>query len=101
MIELEFENNGSLQMNISVTDYTANILFYGKNYKTNTEDYVIIKNIYYKDLKLPELFEFTKMTTDNKEYAYLTNVDYISFNGKWQLKFTEEDIKAILKRKLT
>jgi len=101
MIELQFENNGVLQYDVEIYKYRAKISFYGKNYKTNTEDYVIIKNIYYKDLILPELFEFTTMTTDNTEYANLNNVNYVSFNGTWELKFTEEDIKEILKRKLT
>ena len=41
------------------------------------------------------------MSTDNKDYANLTNVNYISFNGIWELKFTEQDIKNILKKKLT
>ena len=41
------------------------------------------------------------MTTDNEEYANLTDVNYVSFNGTWKLKFTEEDIKSVLKRKLT
>jgi hypothetical protein len=41
------------------------------------------------------------MTTDNNEYANLSNVNYVSFNGTWKLNFTEEDIKKILKRKLT
>ena len=101
MIEFEFENNGSLEYEVTLTNYGANIRFFGKNYRTNTEDHVIIKNIIYKDLILPELFEYTKMTTDNKDYLNLTNVNYISFNGIWELKFTEEDIKKILKKKLT
>lgn len=102
MIELEFENHGSLLYHIENAGPTKiKVDFYNKDYVTNTEDYVIIKNIYYKDLILPELFEFTTMTTDNAEYANLSNVNYVSFNGTWQLKFTEEDIKEILKRKLT
>ena len=102
MIELEFENHGSLLYNIESNGPTKiKVDFYDKNYVTNPEDYVIITNIYYKDLILPELFEFTTMTTDNDEYANLSNVNYISFNGTWKLNFTEEDIKAILKRKLT
>ena len=102
MIELEFENHGSLLYyieNIGTTEIKVH--FYNKNYVTNPKDYVIIKSIYYKDLILPELFEFTTMTTDNDEYDNLSNVNYVSFNGTWQLKFTEEDIKEILKRKLT
>jgi hypothetical protein len=101
MINLEFENNGTLKYNIEVYKYGAKVEFYGKNYKTNTDDYVIISNIYFKDLILPELFEFTTMITDNKDYLNLTNVNYVSFNGIWQLNFTEEDIKLILKKKLT
>jgi len=100
MIELEFENHGSLQMKVKLAEYSATIEFYGKNYKTNTEDYVIIKTIYFKDLILPELFEFTTMKTDNADYANLSNVNYVSFNGTWQLNFTEDNIKEILKRKL-
>ena len=46
--------------------------FYGKNYVTNTNDHVIIKNIYYKDLILPELFEFSIMYDNN--LPNLTNV---------------------------
>ena len=68
---------------------------------TNTNDHVIIKAIYYKDLILPELFEFSTMSTDNEQYANLTNVNYVSFNGLWQLNFTEEDVKEILRKKLT
>ena len=37
----------------------------------------------------------------NKEYTKLENVNYISFNGTWELKFTEDDIRKILKKKLT
>lgn len=101
MIELEFEKNGSLQMHIQCNEYDAKVEFYGKNYVTNTDDHVIIKNIYFKDLILPELFEFSTMSTDNEQYANLTNVNYVSFNGLWQLKFTEEDVKNILRKKLT
>ena len=101
MIELELENNGSLQTRVTCNDYDATIEFFGKNYVTNTNDCVIIKNIYYRDLLLPELFKFSSMTTDDEEYANLTDVNYVSFNGTWKLKFTEEDIKSVLKRKLT
>lgn len=99
MIDYVFENYGCLKSDIDGTK----IYFYGKDYKTNTEDYVIIKGIYYKDLLLNELFEFSSMTTDsdNKEYTKLENVNYISFNGTWELKFTEDDIRKILKKKLT
>jgi hypothetical protein len=41
------------------------------------------------------------MSTDNKDYAKLTNVNYVSFNGIWELEFTEDDIKKILKKKLS
>jgi|TARA_R110000822_G_C15225392_1_gene484741 hypothetical protein len=102
MIELEFDNYGSLLYyieNIGTTEIKVH--FYDKNYVTNPEDYVIIKSIIYKGLILPELFEYSLMSTDNTEYASLTNVNYVSFNGTWQLKFTEEDIKSILKRKLS
>jgi hypothetical protein len=101
MIELEFENHGAFRMKVTCNECNATVEFYGKNYVTNTRDHVIIKNIYYKDLILPELFEFSTMTTDNIDYQNLTNVNYVSFNGTWQLNFTEEDIKEILKRKLT
>jgi hypothetical protein len=101
MIELEFENHGSFQMKVTCNEHDATVEFFGKNYVTNTEDHVLIKNIYYKDLVLPELFEFSRMTTDNKEYQNITNVNYVSFNGIWYLNFTEDDIKEILKRKLT
>jgi hypothetical protein len=101
MIELEFENNGSLQTKVTCNNYDATVEFFGKNYVKNTADYVIISNIYFKDLILPELFEFTTMITDNKDYLNLTNVNYVSFNGIWQLNFTEEDIKLILEKKLT
>jgi hypothetical protein len=99
MIDYVFENYGCLQFDIDGT----RIHFYGKDYKTNTEDYVIIKSIYYKDLLLNELFEFSSMTTDsdNKLYKKLENVNYISFNGTWKLTFTEDDIRKILKKKLT
>ena len=53
MIELEFEKNGSLQMHIQCNEYDAKVEFYGKNYVTNTDAHVIIKNIYFKDLILP------------------------------------------------
>jgi len=101
MIELEFENNGSLQMHVQCNEYDATVEFYGKNYNTHTEDFVMIKNIYFNDLVLPELFEFTTMTTDNKDYASMSNVDYVSFNGTWRLEFTLDDVKAILRKKLT
>lgn len=101
MIELEFENHGSFRTNVTSNEYDAKVEFYGKNYVTNTNDHVIIKNIYYKDLILPELFEFSTMSTDNEQYAYLTNVNYVTFNGLWELKFTEEDVKQILRKKLT
>ena len=101
MIELEFEKNGSLQMHVECNKYDATVEFYGKNYVTNTDDHVIIKNIYFNDLILPELFEFSTMSTDNEQYSYLTNVNYVSFNGTWQLTFTEEDVKEILRKKLT
>lgn len=76
-------------------------IFMEKNYVTNTKDYVIIKTIYYKDLLLNELFQYSTMTTDNEDYKELKNVNYVSFNGTWKLKFTEDDIKQILKKKLT
>jgi len=101
MIEFDFTNNGSILYDIEIQDHGAKIRFYGKNYKTNTEDHVIIENIYYKDLILPELFEYSTMSTDNKDYAELTNVNYISFNGIWEIKFTEDDLKKILKKKLS
>jgi hypothetical protein len=101
MIELEFENHGSFRTNVTCNQYDAKVEFYGKNYVTNTNDHVIIKNIYYKDLILPELFEFTTMTTDNDEYANLSNVNYVSFNGTWKLNFTEEEIQTSLNRNLT
>mgnify|MGYP003649030711 FL=1 len=101
MIELEFENHGSFRTTVTCNQYDAKVEFYGKNYVTNTNDHVIIKNIYYKDLILPELFEFTTMTTDNDEYANLSNVNYVSFNGLGQFNFTEEDVKEILRKKLT
>lgn len=103
MIEFEFENNGCFVYDVEVKPFEARINFHGKNYKTNTEDHVIIKNIFYKDLVLPELFEYTKMSTDsdNDVYKNLKNVNYVSFNGIWELKFTEDDIKKILKKKLS
>lgn len=101
MIEFDFTNNGSILYDIEIQDYGAKIRFYGKNYKTNTEDHVIIDNIYYKDLILPELFEYSTMSTDNKDYAELTNVNYVSFNGIWEIKFTEDNLKQILKKKLS
>lgn len=101
MISFDLEDHGSIKYNIHTYDYGAKIEFYGKNYKTNTDDYVIINNIYFKDLILPELFEFSTMSTDNEDYKNLTNVNYVSFNGIWKLKFTEDDIKDILRKKLT
>jgi len=101
MIEFDFTNNGSILYDIEIQDHGAKIRFYGKNYNTNTEDHVIINNIYYKDLILPELFEYTTMKTDNKDYAELTNVNYVSFNGIWEIKFTDDDLKKILKKKLS
>ena len=102
MIDLQFQGTGTPFYSIEqLTDTHIKVEFFGKNYKTNPEDYVIIENIYYKDLLLNELFEYTSMTTDNADYSNLTNVDYISFNGVWQLKFTQEDVKAILRKKLT
>ena len=39
------------------------------------------------------------MTTDSDNpNRKLTNVNYVSFNGMWELKFTENDIKKILTR---
>ena len=101
MIQFDFINNGNFLYEIEIQDHGAKIRFYGKNYNTNTEDHVIIDNIYYKDLILPELFEYSTMTTDNKDYAELTNVNYISFNGIWEIKFTDDDLKQILKKKLS
>lgn len=101
MIEFDIDNNGSFVYDVELYGRSAKIRFYNKNYNTNTEDHVVIKNIYYKDLILPELFEFTTMTTDNADYKELTNVNYITFNGIWKLKFTEDDIKDILRKKLT
>ena len=101
MINFDFEDHGSIKYDIHTYDHEATIEFYGKNYKTNTKDYVIINNIYFKDLILPELFEFSTMSTDNEDYKNLTNVNYVSFNGIWKLKFTEDDIKDILRKKLT
>ena len=103
MIEFEIENNSSFAYEVMLFASSAKIRFYGKNYKTNPEDYVIIKNIIHNDLILPELFEYTTMTTDsdNPIYQNLTNVNYISFNGMWELNFTENDIKKILNKKLT
>tara|TARA_B100001057_G_scaffold111122_1_gene109218 strand:+ start:1268 stop:1573 length:306 start_codon:yes stop_codon:yes gene_type:complete len=101
MIEFDITNNGSMIYEVEVEDYGAKIRFYGKNYKTNTEDYVKINNIYYKDLILPELFEYSTMSTDNEDYAELTNVNYVTFNGIWELNFTEDDLKQILRYKLT
>ena len=101
MIELEFENHGSFRTTVTCNQYDAKVEFYGKNYVTNTNDHVIIKTIYYKDLILPELFEFSIMSTDNEQYANLTNVNYVSFNGLWQLNFMGEDVKEILRKKLT
>ena len=102
MIEFEIENNGSFAYEVMLFASSGKIRFYGKNYNKNPEDYVIIKNIIYNDLILPELFEYTTMTTDsNKDYEKLTNVNYVSFNGMWELKFTENDIKKILNKKLT
>lgn len=103
MIEFEIENNGSFAYEVMLFASSAKIRFYGKNYNKNPEDYVIIKNIIYNDLILPELFEYTTMTTDsdNPMYQKLTNVNYVSFNGMWELKFTENDIKKILNKKLT
>ena len=91
MIDYVFEDNGSIQYDVNGTK----IHFYGKNYVTNAKDYVIIKSIYYKDLLLNELFQFSNMTTDNEDYTELKNVNYVSFNGTWELKFTEDDIKQI------
>lgn len=101
MIEFDITNNGSIAYEVEIKDHGAKIRFYGKNYKTNTEDHVIINNIYYKDLILPELFEYSTMSTDNEDYAELTNVNYVTFNGIWELSFTEDDLKQILKKKLT
>lgn len=102
MIELEFETAGYLQVQREdVSDTEIKLHFSGKDYKTKPDDYVIIKTIKYRNLILPELFEYTNMTTDNKDYAYMSDVDYVSFNGTWHLKFTENDVKEILKRKLT
>jgi hypothetical protein len=102
MIELDFDTHGSLLYYIEHIGTTEiKVHFYGKNYVTNPEDYVMIKSIAYKNLILPELFKYSLMSTDNTEYASLVNVNYVSFNGTWQLKFTEEDIKEILKGKLT
>ena len=87
MIEFEIENNGSFAYEVMLFASSAKIRFYGKNYNKNPEDYVIIKNIIYNDLILPELFEYTTMTTDsdNPMYQKLTNVNYVSFNGMWNL----------------
>ena len=41
------------------------------------------------------------MSTDNEDYAELTNVNYVTFNGIWELNFTEDDLKQILRYKLT
>ena len=101
MIEFDITNNGSMVYEVEIKDYGAKIRFHGKNYKTNAEDYVTINNIYYKDLILPELFEYSTMSTDNEDYAELTNVNYVTFNGIWELSFTEDDLKQILRYKLT
>jgi len=102
MIHLKFETHGALLIKReNISDTEIKLHFYGKNYKTNPDDHVIIKDIYYNDLHLNELIAYSTMTTDNTDYAYLTAVDYISFNGTWHLHFTDDDVKAILKRKLT
>ena len=102
MIEFEIENNGSFAYEVMLFASWSKIRFYGKNYNKNPEDYVIIKNIIYNDLILVELFEYTTMTTDSDNHNQkLTNVNYVSFNGMWELKFTENDIKKILNKKLT
>jgi hypothetical protein len=31
----------------------------------------------------------------------MKNVDYVSFNGTWRLEFTENDVREILRKKLT
>lgn len=102
MIEFQFETVGPFYIkreNISPTELKLH--FHGKNYRTDSDSYIKINTIRYKDLILPELFEYTTMTTDNHDYAHLKNVDYVTFNGTWHIKFTEDDVKAILKRKLT
>lgn len=77
------------------------IHFCGKNYKTNPEDYVKIKNIYYNDLALPELVQYSEMQTDNKDYKDLECVDYISFNGVWRIRIADSTIEYLLRKRLT
>ena len=102
MIHFRFETNGYIKIKrkeISPTE--IKLEFYGKDYNKRPTDHILINDIKYKGLILPELFEYSTMTTDNAEYAYITNVNYISFNGTWHLKFTDDDVREILKRKLT
>lgn len=102
MIHFRFETNGYIKIKrneISPTE--IKLEFYGKDYNKRPTDHILINAIKYKGLVLPELFEYSTMKTDNAEYAYITNVNYISFNGTWHLKFTDDDVREILKRKLT
>jgi len=102
MIDFKFETVGVFYIkreNISPTELKLH--FYGKDYRTDPNSYIKINTIRYKDLTLPELFEYTTMATDNHDYAHLTNVDFVSFTGTWHIKFTEDDVKQILKRKLS
>ena len=101
MIEFEFETIGPFYIKreeISPTE--VKLHFYGKNYRTHSDSYIKINTIRYKNLILPELFQYSTMTTDNKDYAYLTNVDYVTFNGTWHIKFSDDDVRQILKKKL-
>ena len=80
----------------------AHVHFCGKNYKTNSQDYVKIKNIYYNDLVLPDLVEYTEMQTDQiGEYANLERVDYISFNGVWRIRIADCTVEYLLRKRLT
>ena len=80
----------------------AAVHFCGKNYKTNSQDYVKIKNIYYNDLVLPDLVEYTEMQTDHPdEYKDLQRVDYVSFNGVWRIRVTDAHIEYLLRKRLT
>jgi hypothetical protein len=117
-LELNFESHGIWHIGVVVNDifvkYQDNqnkliidlhddnnlvqLMFIGKEYLTQGENYCRITQLFINDLNLTQITENAVLYSDNPEYAQIQGCNYINLNGIWKITIDKKTVYNELNR---
>lgn len=117
-LELNFESNSIWHIGVVVNDkfvkYQTNqdklivelqednnqvqLMFIGKEYLTQGENYCRITELFINDLNLSQVTENAVLYSDNSEYAQIQGCNYINLNGIWKITIDKKTVYNELNR---